>query len=111
MNRAPLLFGALAAASAASLLCGLALGSFPIGFAGVVDSIVFPIPGVVHDIIWNLRAPRTFAAYACGGLLALAGALLQVLLRNALADPYVLGVSAAHAGALLALTLGAGRRS
>ena len=109
MSRAALLGAGLAAASAASLLCGLALGSFPIGIRGVIDSIVFPTPGVVHDVIWNLRAPRTFAAYACGGLLALAGALLQVLLRNALADPYVLGVSGgASFGALLALTLGAG---
>lgn len=109
MSRAGLLGGGLAAISVLSLLCGLALGSFPIGIVGVVDSIVFPIPGVVHDIVWNLRAPRTFAAYACGGLLALAGALLQVLLRNALADPYVLGVSGgASFGALLALTFGAG---
>jgi iron complex transport system permease protein len=109
VTRASLLFGALAAASVISLTCGLALGSFPIGFTGVLDSIIFPVPGVVHDIVWNLRAPRTFAAYACGGLLALAGALLQVLLRNALADPYVLGVSGgASFGALLALTLGAG---
>jgi len=109
VSRAALLGAGLAIASAASLLCGLALGSFPIGIGGVVDSIVFPMPGVVHDVVWNLRAPRTFAAYACGGLLALAGALLQVLLRNALADPYVLGVSGgASFGALLAMTLGAG---
>ena len=112
MSRAVLLAAGLTAATAASLLAGLALGSFPIGLTAVIDSIVFPRPGVVHDIIWNLRAPRTFAAYACGGLLALAGALLQVLLRNALADPYVLGVSGgASFGALLALTLGAGAAS
>jgi iron complex transport system permease protein len=70
---------------------------------------LFPTAGVVHDVVWNLRAPRAFAAFACGGLLALAGTLLQVLLRNALADPYVLGVSGgASLGALLALSLGAG---
>ncbi|HET7160246.1 MAG TPA: iron ABC transporter permease, partial [Burkholderiales bacterium] len=67
-----------------------------------------PSSGVEHDIVWNLRAPRALAAYACGGLLALAGVLLQLLLRNALADPYVLGISGgASLGALLALTVGA----
>ena len=103
------LYAAVGAASAASLLAAISLGSYPIGFTSVVDSIAFPAPGVVHDVIWNLRAPRAFAAFACGSLLALAGALLQVLLRNALADPYVLGVSGgASLGALLALTVGAG---
>ena len=64
---------------------------------------------MVHDVIWNLRAPRALAAFACGGLLALSGALLQVLLRNALADPYILGVSSgASLGTLAALMLGAG---
>lgn len=57
-----------------------------------------------RQIIWHLRAPRAFAAFACGALLALAGALLQVLLRNPLADPYLLGVSGgASVGALLAM--------
>jgi iron complex transport system permease protein len=108
-TRVSSLYVALGLASVTSLLAGLALGSFPVGVVGVLDSIVFPMPGVVHDVVWNLRAPRAFAAYACGGLLALAGALLQVLLRNALADPYVLGVSGgASLGALLALSAGAG---
>ncbi len=56
------------------------------------------------DIVWQLRAPRTAAAFAVGGLLSLAGALMQVLLRNPLADPYVLGVSGGSAaGAMLGL--------
>ena len=55
----------------------------------------------------ELRAPRVFAAFACGGLLAQAGTLLQVLLRNPLADPYILGISGGAAvGALSALSLG-----
>ncbi len=49
-----------------------------------------------------LRAPRVISGFAVGGLLALAGALMQLLLRNPLADPYVLGVSGGSAaGALL----------
>jgi iron complex transport system permease protein len=56
------------------------------------------------QVIWALRLPRALAAFAVGGLLALAGALMQVLLRNPLADPYVLGLSGgAAAGALAAL--------
>jgi iron complex transport system permease protein len=55
----------------------------------------------------QLRLPRALTAFAVGGLLGLAGALLQVLLRNPLADPYVLGVAGgASVFALLALMLG-----
>ncbi len=58
------------------------------------------------EIIWTLRFPRAVSAFAVGGLLSLAGALMQVLLRNPLADPYVLGVSGgAAAGAMLAMLL------
>ena len=58
-------------------------------------------------VIRELRLPRAVAAYAGGGLLAVAGALMQVLLRNPLADPYVLGVSGGAAvGALGALSIG-----
>jgi iron complex transport system permease protein len=50
----------------------------------------------------HLRLPRVVSGFAVGGLLALAGALMQLLLRNPLADPYVLGVSGGSAaGALL----------
>ena len=109
LARLPLLYGALTVLAVAALLAALASGSFPIAFTSILDSVFFPAPGLVHDIVWNLRAPRAFAAFACGALLALAGTLLQVLLRNALADPYVLGVSAgASLGALLAITTGAG---
>ena len=60
-------------------------------------------------ILWQLRLPRSLGALVTGGLLGLAGALMQVLLRNPLADPYVLGVSGgASVAALLALLLGAG---
>ncbi len=60
-------------------------------------------------ILWELRLPRTAAAFVTGALLGIAGALMQVLLRNPLADPYVLGVSGgASFGALLALLAGAG---
>ncbi|MFN0163136.1 MAG: FecCD family ABC transporter permease [Burkholderiales bacterium] len=60
------------------------------------------------QVVLELRLPRALAAFAVGGLLALAGALMQTLMRNALADPYLLGLSGgAAAGALGAMILGA----
>ncbi len=62
-----------------------------------------------RTVLFELRWPRALAAFCCGGLLALAGALLQALLRNPLAEPGVLGVSGgASLGALWALWLGTG---
>ncbi|SFR80530.1 iron complex transport system permease protein [Marinobacter daqiaonensis] len=62
-----------------------------------------------QTLVLELRLPRTLAAFATGGLLAVAGALMQVLLRNPLADPYVLGLSGGAAvGALLAMLAGLG---
>ena len=62
--------------------------------------------GSIHDrIIDELRLPRVLSAFAVGGLLALAGALMQVLLRNPLGDPYILGVSGGAASAVLAAML------
>ncbi|CAN5166171.1 iron ABC transporter permease [soil metagenome] len=59
---------------------------------------------LARDIVWGLRLPRTLAAASVGALLALSGTLLQVLLRNPIADPYVLGVSGgASVGALAVL--------
>jgi iron complex transport system permease protein len=64
--------------------------------------------GTEAAIVRELRLPRALAAFAVGGLLALAGALMQVLLRNPLADPYILGLSGGAAvGALGAMLAGA----
>ena len=60
-----------------------------------------------QSLIVDLRLPRALAAFAAGALLSLAGVLMQVLLRNPLADPYVLGVSGGSAlAALLAMLIG-----
>ena len=59
-----------------------------------------------HTLVMDLRLPRALAGFATGGLLALAGALMQILLRNPLADPYVLGVSGgASVATLLAMLM------
>ncbi len=87
----------------------LLMGSLHYGVGEIWAATVHERAGVVWYVVWGLRAPRAAAAFACGGLLALAGALLQVLLRNPLADPYVLGISSgASLGALAAIALGYG---
>src|SRR4029077_19459363 len=60
-----------------------------------------------RTVVMQLRLPRSINAFAVGGLLALAGTLMQVLLRNPLADPYILGISGGAAtGALAAMLVG-----
>jgi iron complex transport system permease protein len=62
---------------------------------------------LARQVVFDLRLPRAMAAFACGGLLAFSGTLMQRLFANPLADPYVLGISGgAGMGALLALSLG-----
>jgi len=58
-----------------------------------------------HRLVFELRLPRILSAFAVGALLALAGALMQTLLRNPLADPYVLGISGGAASGALAVIL------
>jgi iron complex transport system permease protein len=77
----------------ASVLVSLAVGSVPIPVDDTLAALSGSVSGPAADIVWKLRLPRILAAFSCGGLLALAGVLLQVLLRNALADPYIFGVS------------------
>jgi iron complex transport system permease protein len=108
LTRAALLFALMGLVAGASVLAALTFGSVPTRLSEVFAAMFFATSDTTGEIVRELRFPRTLAAFACGGLLALAGALLQVLLRNALADPYVLGVSSgASLGALLALVAGA----
>ncbi len=94
-------------------LAGAALlgGWFSLETGSVSLSILDAIqqPGSLNaQIFWELRWPRTATAFVTGALLGVAGALMQVLLRNPLADPYILGVSGgASVGALLAILAGA----
>jgi iron complex transport system permease protein len=63
------------------------------------------VPSEDGWFIFQLRVPRVASAFAVGGLLSLAGALMQLLLRNPLADPYVLGVSGGAAAGALSFSL------
>jgi iron complex transport system permease protein len=110
MHRRPSLFVAftlLALAVAGLFGLSLASGSVPLRAGEVLEALTTGSPSFARDVILELRLPRVLAAFAVGGLLALSGAMLQVLLRNPLADPYVLGVSGgASVAALIAIMLG-----
>ena len=106
-RRALLILSVLVGLASLSLLIALAAGSLPVSATDVVHALAGKPDGLAGEVISGLRLPRALAAFACGGLLALAGALMQVLLRNPLADPYVLGISGGAAvGALSAMLAG-----
>ncbi len=108
-RRALLVLTLLAVAAALSLLLSLAVGSVSLAPGEVWAALLGERSGdgMAFEVVRNLRLPRALSVFACGGLLALAGALMQVLLRNPLADPYVLGISGGAAvGALAAMLLG-----
>lgn len=91
----------------ASLALGVMLGSVDLGMRQIAAALVHGPVDVSGQIVWQLRLPRVASAFACGGLLALSGVLLQALLRNPMADPYILGISGGAAvGALGAMLLG-----
>lgn len=97
----------LALAALASLTLALAVGNLAFTPLETFQAALGLNNGIAGEVILKLRMPRALAGFACGGLLALAGALMQVLLRNPLADPYILGISGgAGVGALLAMLLG-----
>ncbi|BBO19429.1 MAG: iron ABC transporter permease [Burkholderiales bacterium] len=106
-RRALLVILLLALVGLASLVVALAAGSLPVSAGDLGAALLGDRSTVAAEVVRELRLPRALAAFACGGLLALAGALMQVLLRNPLADPYVLGISGgASVGALCAMLFG-----
>ena len=88
-------------------LLALAAGTQGIEMGRMWQALAVDVDGIEREVILTLRLPRALAAFGCGALLALAGALLQALLRNPLADPFVLGISGgAGTLVLLAMLLG-----
>jgi iron complex transport system permease protein len=101
---APLLIVMLVIASAAAIAASLTYGSS--GFDAPWERLLAG-DAMARTIVVELRLPRAIAAFGAGVVLALAGVLMQALLRNPLADPYVLGVSGGAAvGALTAMLAG-----
>jgi iron complex transport system permease protein len=102
---------------AATLLLGLALlamlciggavsfGSGSVGPRDILGLVSGETTDAARQVLIDLRMPRALAAFGTGAALALAGALMQVLLRNPLADPYILGTSGGAAVFALAAML------
>jgi iron complex transport system permease protein len=92
----------------ASLAAGLAAGSVPLTLSEVWSGLRHAdAPGAV--VVRNLRAPRVLLAFLVGGSLGVSGAALQALIRNPLAEPFLLGLSSgAGLGAVAALALNVG---
>ena len=106
-----LLVPALATALLLSCLIAIGIGPMQLPLGNVWSTLIAPLTGsepALRDqaLVWQLRLPRILLAVLCGSVLALAGASLQGLFRNPLADPGLIGVSsgaALAAGAVIVL--------
>ncbi len=93
---------AVPAAGAASML----VGGTPLSIGQILGQLAHPHQAaILNTIVWQLRLPRVCIAATVGASLALSGAMLQGMLRNPLADPYLTGVSAAAAAAIAVAVL------
>ena len=103
-----------------SLILALSYGSADIGFSEIVDIVKKGLlagrlyedgsQGPLYDIIWLLRMPRIILAVCVGSGLAVSGVIMQAIVKNPLADPYILGISSgASLGATAAVLLGVGK--
>jgi iron complex transport system permease protein len=114
-DRAPLavVLVACAAALFVTMTLGVGIGSVPLSPVAVWHVVAGGLAGhpentVAGIIVWQIRLPRVLLAAVVGAALTTAGAVVQVLVRNALADPFLLGVSSgASVGATAVLLLGA----
>lgn len=99
-----------------ALLAGVAIGETAIEPQVVLQVLAnklwaagYALDPIDEGVVWNYRLTRTLVAAACGAGLATCGVILQSLLRNPLADPYLLGISAgASTGAVLVVLIGVG---
>jgi iron complex transport system permease protein len=98
---------ALALALTVALVLGVRFGSVTLTTADVLGVLLGGGDPVQRDIVLGLRLPRVLLAALVGGGLALAGVTFQAVLRNPLAEPYILGISGgASVGAVIVLALG-----
>lgn len=109
---APLVLLVLSGLLAVTAVLSTGFGAEPLPASVVLDALRHGVDGDVsdpgyHAIVWQIRLPRTLLALVVGAGLAVAGAGIQTLVRNPLADPYLLGVSSgASVGATAVITLG-----
>ncbi|MEO6085131.1 MAG: iron ABC transporter permease [Umezawaea sp.] len=115
MTRTSPLVVLLAVVLAASVVAGVALGPVSIPFGRVVGFLqaaatggrVEAVDAGQYRIVWDIRLPRVLLAAIVGAGLSVVGVAVQAMVRNALADPYVLGISSgASVGAVAVATLG-----
>mgnify|MGYP000328052780 FL=1 len=102
-----------------AFLWALSIGTVKLSFVQIYEGIVNQFTsgmaietagqGPVHDIIWLLRLPRLVLAALVGMGLSVCGVIMQAVVKNPLADPYILGISSgASLGATAAILLGIG---
>ena len=92
-----------------AMFLGLSLGSSQSGIKAVFQNIfgIGPHDPMVATIIWKIRFPRILLATLVGGTLSLGGLVFQALLKNPLAEPYILGISGGSAiGAIIGILIG-----
>lgn len=95
-----------------AMFLGLSLGSTEGGFRAVFHTLsgTPEKSGMLHAIIWQIRFPRVLLAAMVGATLSLGGLVFQALLRNPLAEPYILGISGGSAiGAIAGILMGLSR--
>lgn len=109
LRRMFFLVSILGAILAAAVLLGISIGSSGIDLAETLEVLSgrSKVDSAAYAIIWQIRFPRVVLAAVAGATLALGGLVFQALLRNPLAEPYILGVSGGSAiGAILAMMVG-----
>jgi iron complex transport system permease protein len=109
IGRKRLIVASLFVLTVAVLLCDVAVGggSLPLGQLLRACFAPWSSPPAVAQIVWNIRMPIAFTGVLVGGALAVAGAEMQTILNNPLAEPYTLGISAAAGfGAALSVVTG-----
>ncbi len=108
-KRQSLLFCGLIALAVSAIFAAMASGSATISVEQAIRTIAGDAPDHIRALVMDLRLPRALTAFGVGGLLAVAGVFMQVLLRNPLAEPYILGSSGGAAvAALFGMLLGWG---
>lgn len=93
----------------AAMFFGLSLGSSQSGIKSVFQNLlgIGPQDPMLHTIIWKIRFPRILLATLVGGTLSLGGLVFQAILKNPLAEPYILGISGGSAiGAIIGILMG-----
>jgi len=95
------LFSVLVISTILIFIISLLIGSVDISTKQLLHALWAPDDSLISSIVLELRLPRTIVGFMVGAMLAMAGALMQVLLRNPLAEPYVLGVSGGASAAVL----------